>query len=288
MSATFPRPQPPAESRLAPPVADRVDDLLGRLDRALPGRVEGFYVVGSTCLGAFRVGRSDIDFVAIADGGLDAAELRRLRAVHRSRWAAALIGDAVLRRRWPLVCNGSYLERGALSRSPSEVTALAGHVAGRFTTGGGVDVNPVTWYTLARHGIAVRGPDPGSLEIHTDPAELRAWTRENLDTYWRDWLARARRSGPGRARALPRRFAARGVIGVSRLHYTLATGEIISKEAAGEYALATFGPRWRVVIEDALAFWRGDPLPTAYGGRRGIRLGDAAEFVAHVIDSSPR
>jgi hypothetical protein len=277
---------------LPPPVAERVDDLLARLDRALPGRVEGFYVVGSACLGAFREGRSDIDFVAIANGDFSSAEVRRLRSVHLGRWVAALARDAVVRRRWPLVCNGSYLERGALSRSPLEVTPLAGHAAGRFATGetgsgGAFDVNPVTWHTLARHGIAVRGPEPDRLEIRADPAELRAWTRENLDGYWRDWVSRAR-PVPARARALPRRFAAWGVLGVSRLHYTLATAEIAGKEAAGEYALETFGPEWRPVIEDALAFWRGAPPQPAYRGRFARRTRMASEFVAHVIDASPR
>jgi hypothetical protein len=51
------------------------------------------------------------------------------------------------------------------------------------------------------------------------------------------------------------------VLGVSRLHYTLATGEIASKEAAGRYALDAFEPGWRAVIEDAPAFWRGGPPP---------------------------
>lgn len=291
MSATFPPPQRPAGSRLPGLVAERVDDLLSRLDRALPGRVEGFYVVGSACLGAFREGRSDIDFVAIAARGLGPEELRRMRAIHRGRWTAALAGDVALRRRWPLVCNGSYLERGALTRSPREVTALAGHVAGRFATaiapGGGFDVNPVTWHTLARHGIAVRGQEPDRLKIRADPAELRAWTRENLDSYWRTWVARARRR-PSGVRPLTRWFAARGVLGVARLHYTLATGEIISKEAAGEYALATFAAEWRVVIEDALAFWRGGPASPGFRGRPGRRTLEAAEFVAHVIDTSPR
>jgi hypothetical protein len=279
------------EHRVPPPVAARVDDLLARVDRALPGRVEGFYVVGSVCLGAFRDGRSDIDFVAIVGGGLDPDELRRLRAVHLGRWASAVAGDTVLRRRWPLVCNGSYLSRGALARSPLKVQALAGHVAGRFEAAParGFDVNPVTWHVLARHGIAVRGPEPGRLEIWGDPAELLAWTRGNLDGYWRDWVARARRrSGPGFLRALPRRFAASGVLGVSRLHYTLATGEVIGKEAAGEYALATFGPEWRAAIEDALAFWRAAPAATGWAPRQAMwRTRRAADFVAHVIDAAP-
>jgi hypothetical protein len=45
-------------------VRDAVDDLLERVDRALPGRVDGFYVVGSVSLGAFRSQRSDVDFVS--------------------------------------------------------------------------------------------------------------------------------------------------------------------------------------------------------------------------------
>jgi Domain of unknown function (DUF4111) len=271
-------------------VAERVDDLLARLDRALPGRIEGFYVVGSACLGAFRLGRSDIDFVAIVDGPLAGPELRRLRTVHVGRWVSAVVGDGVLRQRWPLVCNGSYLEPGALSRSPASVTALAGHVAGRFAAGaaGGFDVNPITWHTLAGHGIAVRGPEPVRLGIHTDQAELREWTRGNLDGYWRDWVGRARRFAAGGARALPRRFAASGVLGVSRLRYTLDTGEITGKEAAGEYTLQMFGPEWRPVVLDALAFWRGDPSVSGYRGRPVRRCRAAADFAGHVIDTAPR
>ncbi|MBV9807486.1 MAG: hypothetical protein JO286_09915 [Solirubrobacterales bacterium] len=118
---------------LLPPVARvAVDDLLVRLDRALPGRVEGFYVVGSACLGSFRLGRSDIDFVAIVAGELGRRELTRLRAIHLGRWAAALARDVGLHGRWPLVCNGSYLPPASLAASPRAVTPLAGHVAGRF------------------------------------------------------------------------------------------------------------------------------------------------------------
>jgi hypothetical protein len=247
------------------------------------------YVVGSTCLGAFRADRSDVDFVAIvADGGLDAGELRRLRRIHLGRWRGALARDVALRRHWPVVCNGSYLPPDALSRSPLEVTPLAGHVAGRFGIAErGFDVNPVTWHTLARHGIAIRGPAPGFLAIRTDPAELRAWTIDNLDSYWRRWAERARRPGVATVRALPRRFVAWGVLGAPRLHYTLATGEIASKEDAGHYALDAF-PQFRPLIEEALAFWRGAPATARYRGRPDLRRRATVEFVTHVIDSANR
>lgn len=70
---------------------DAAQDLLARLDRVVPGRIEGFYVVGSASMGAFQPGRSDVDFVAIVDGDFDTNELRRLRGVHVGRWSTALM-----------------------------------------------------------------------------------------------------------------------------------------------------------------------------------------------------
>jgi Aminoglycoside adenylyltransferase, C-terminal domain len=264
-----------------------VQDLLGRLDRAAPGRVEGFYVVGSACVGAFRVGRSDIDFVAIVNGGLSGAELARIRAVHLTRWISSL-SDAAFRLRWPLVCNGCYLESGDLRRSPLEVTPLAGTTAGRFRIARreGFDVNPVTWQLLARHGVAVRGPYRDRLQIRLDDHELRTWTLANLNGYWRLWADRARHRRLSTPRTLPRRFAAWGVLGAPRLHYTIATGAIASKEAAAHYALETFDSSWQPLIEEALSFWRGMPPAPAYRRHPGRRRRDAAEFVADVIDAA--
>jgi Domain of unknown function (DUF4111) len=243
-------------------------------------------------MGAFREGRSDVDFVAIVDRDLRRAELARLRAVHGGRWASALVRDTVLRRRWPLVANGIYLRPGDLAKSPLEVTPLAGHVSGRFRIAPhqGFDVNPVTWHVLARDGIAVRGADRETLRIRTDPAELRAWTLGNLNSYWRRWVDGARGAGVNRAtmRAamLGRRYTTGGVLGAPRLHHTIASGEIVSKEAAAGYALEVFDPRWHELIEDALAWWRGAPLGPAYGGRPSARRYDAAEFVSVVIGAA--
>jgi Domain of unknown function (DUF4111)/Nucleotidyltransferase domain len=271
---------------LPAPVGHLVEDLLVRLDRSLPGRVEGLYVVGSASTGAFRLGRSDVDFVAIVDRDLSRRELVRLCGVHMGRWTSALVHDTALRRRWPLLCNGIYLQSEDLAKSPLTVTPIAGHVSGRFRPAprDGFDVNPVTWHTLARHGIAVRGPDSDRLRVHADPVELRSWTRDNLNTYWRRWVKRARRPGVREA-MLDRRFTAAGTLGVTRLHYTIATGEIASKEDAGVRALEAFDPRWRPLIEDALAWWRIEPSPPPYRGRPAQRRRDAAAFVSHVIDA---
>jgi predicted nucleotidyltransferase len=259
--------------------------LLVRLDRELPGRVEGLYVVGSAATGAFRFGRSDVDFVALVDRDLSRRELARLRAVHMGLWTSALVHDTALRRRWPLVSNGIYLRSADLSKSPLTVTPLAGHVSGRFGVAerDGFDVNPVTWHTLARRGIAVRGSDRDQLEIHADPAELWEWTRGNLNGYWRRWVERVRHPSLREA-VLGRRFTAAGVLGAPRLHYTIATGEIATKEDAAEHALEVFDPRWRPLIEDALAWWRLEPSRPPYRRHPAKRGHDAADFVSHVID----
>jgi hypothetical protein len=263
--------------------------LLARMDRAVPGRIEGFYVVGSASMGAFQAGRSDLDFVAIVDGPLEPAELRRLRRLHFGCWMSALVRDTVLRRRWPLVGNGVYLTREDLSCSSLDVTPLAGHVAGRFRAArrDRFDVNPVTWYVLARHGVALRGPDRDRLHIHTDDAELRTWVLANLNGYWRDWAERTR--GGGRdTRLLPaRRLAAWGVLGAPRLHYTVATGDVATKEAAAHYALEVFESRWHGLIEDAIAFWRGEP-PSGHRQRPPSFRQEAADFVDYVVDAGNR
>jgi Domain of unknown function (DUF4111) len=267
-----------------------VDDLLGRLDRVVPGRIEGFYVVGSASMGAFRAGRSDVDFVALVDGALGRAELARLRALHLGRWIAAVVHDVGLRRRWPLVCNGIYLRVGDLSISPFEVIPLAGHVTGRFrvATREGFDVSPVTWHVLAHHGIAIRGADRERLQIRADEGELCAWALANLNDYWQRWIERARSGGLNTRGVPPRRFAASGVLGAPRLHYTIATGRIATKEAAAHYALEVFEPRWHRLIEDSLAFWHGKPPSEQYRRDPARRRRDAAEFVACVIDTANR
>lgn len=56
-------------------------------------------------------------------------------------------------------------------------------------------------------------------------------------------------TGPGLSGQLG---ACLGVLGVSRLHYTLASGRITSKLGAGEYALTRFDDDWHRIVEECL------------------------------------
>jgi hypothetical protein len=71
------------------------------------------------------------------------------------------------------------------------------------------------------------------------------------------------------------------VLGAPRLHCTIATGEVVSKDAAGEYALATFDPEWHPIIKEGLAYQRREPVPDPAPRRQ--RIGRTAAFVSEVV-----
>ena len=48
------------------------------------------------------------------------------------------------------------------------------------------------------------------------------------------------------------------VLGVCRLHYTLATGKIGSKEEAGRYGIRSFREQWHRALNEALRIRRAD------------------------------
>ena len=116
-------------------------------------------------------------------------------------------------------------------------------------------------------------------------AALATWTRRNLDDYWRPWHRRSSRllSRPGLACLTPW-GPAWGVLGVSRLHYTLATGDITSKRGAGEYARTAFAPRWHRILNECLRIRLATPGPSLYPNPL-TRRREALTFVSMAIDA---
>jgi hypothetical protein len=81
--------------------------------------------------------------------------------------------------------------------------------------------------------------------------------------------------------SLFRQATTRGALGVPRLHATILNGDILSKSAAGSYALKTFPSRWGPVIRDALKHRNGIE---GVGYRNPLaRRRDALAFREYVI-----
>jgi hypothetical protein len=220
-------------------------------DREAAGFVEGLYLVGSAALGEFLPGTSDVDFLAVSARPADAGTVRALARAHRR-----------LRRRRPRpFFDGRYVTWADLGRDPAEAGPGPYAAGGRFRGVGAAGCDPVAWHTLAAHGLRCRGPTREALRVFTDADALRRWVAGNLEGYWRPLLRGARTIRPWRpwsVQAATSYGAVWIVLGICRLHATLATGRILGKDAAGRYGLETFAPRWHRVLQEARRIRRAD------------------------------
>jgi hypothetical protein len=247
------------------------------------GRVVGFYLVGSIAYDAYRPNQSDVDFFAVLDEHR-AGDLGLMRRV-QLRSAARIVARAA-RRGWIHfgVCNGAYIAASELSKPVTEIVPIGSHVSLRHGGGEAFDVNPVQWKTFAERGIALRGPAPAELGLDPEPQRLREWNLDNLNGYW-TWAANKAAGGVspnGWPRTRARWTTAWVVLGPARLHHTIATGGIVTKEQAGDYALDVFDREWHPIIRDAVGFHRGTKPDPAFRDRTH-RFETSGAFALHVI-----
>jgi Nucleotidyltransferase domain/Aminoglycoside adenylyltransferase, C-terminal domain len=236
----------PAKTRTLPhqEVTDLLEQHLSRLDQATPSLIDGLYLTGSIALGDYQHGISDIDFLALTTRPLDEQDLAEVAAIHEQTTTVPHL-------------DGIYLDRGQLTTLPDNEQAVPHAVNGVFYPNRPCgELNPVLWLTLARYGIRVRGQRTEDLSLNVDAQRLRTWNLNNLKTYWQPFAANIRQAVAGREpdATTSDEAVAWAVLGPARLHYTLATNEVISKSAAGTYAAQHF-PRWASLAERAVG-WR--------------------------------
>lgn len=255
-------------------------------DSLMPGWIRGFYVVGSAALGEYVPGRSDLDFVAVVSSEVGRSQLLRARLLHAlggiqavsysKRRGGALTGGTP---------NGVFVRETDIARPVTTITPVASHTGHTFSTGKGFDVNPVVWKVLAERGITIRGDPMGEIGLDPQPDMLKQWNLGNLNTYWRRWGEKVRRGRLKMSMSGLRYGSAWaigwGTLGAPRLHCTIATGDVIGKRTAGEYALDTFGDEWHDVVRLGLAWWHRE---THAVSPEDVRR--SGEFVLAVVDAA--
>jgi hypothetical protein len=232
-----------------PPLPDDVQAVtrqhLDALDTAAPGLATALYVTGSVALGDYQQGRSDIDFMAFLSRPVtDPETVGHLAAVH-----AGLAG--------PADYNGNYVAMACVPGVPDDEPSAPHVVGGQFHADEpNHQLTPATWAEFARYGIAIRGPRPAQLGIRVSRDRLSEWTLRNLSTYWRNQAEQGIETlrANDRGTSIDAGVVAWMALGPARLHYTLATGDIASKAAAGAYAASLF-PAYRPVLSSAVT-WR--------------------------------
>ncbi len=243
-------------------------EFVSQLDRQVLSLVSGFYLVGSIALDGFNPRSSDVDFVAVLNRPATEVELERLRLVHQSvegRYP-----------KWKL--EGPYYPVGDLS-SLDESQPFLNYHDGKLQWHRHAGLRQVTWWILLNQGITVFGQPPQALPIKLDMPRLLAGQLENLNGYWATWIRR-----PGRLAALLTDWGVQWtVLGVLRQFYTLREQRIISKDAAGQYALEHLPERWHPVIREALAVRQEDrPRRSLYRSKLTRAL-DVRAFLKYVV-----
>ena len=239
------------------PVLGALATWLDAHDVQVPGLIEGLYVVGSVAFDDWRPG-SDVDIVAFtADPVTDEAG-DDLAAAHAA--VAAELDRAI-------TVDGPILAWGDVSIPPMPMLR-PWTLDGEFHLDGDCfEINPVTWLTLSRHGIAVRGPVVRDLGVAVDADEVRAFVGSNTGTYWRTVGQQLETAAVDWSRET---FDAAAVewcaLGVARMLFTHETGDVTSKSHAGELAIVEL-PDHADVLRLALDIRAGaDPAATVERG----------------------
>lgn len=229
--------------------------LLHILDAEAPGLVTGFHLTGSAALGDFRPGRSDLDFVAVLAWSLSGEDVAALDRVHDH-----YLSDGGRPR-----LDGIWVRAADLAAGPDAAVPGPATRDGGFLPIAKGARDPVTWATLATHGAPLRGTLPP--DLWNDRRRLRAWTAANVESYWARWLRSAANPLGVRGLLLLRDAEVQwGVLGISRLVHTLATGVIVSKSDAGRAAMPGF-PLHKRILEESLRLREGSPGRSLYGDR---------------------
>ena len=225
-------------------VASALGAYLEIVDATAPGLVEGLYVVGSYALGDWQPGRSDIDIVAILAEPATDADFGSLLTAH------ALLNESQLK---PHI-DGPYLAWGDLIAAPGTGLHRPWTLNGELHHDGDCfEINPITWYTLATHGVAVRGPNTDKLNISHEVEDRVRFVIDNLLTYWQQLAASAVAACEDPDRSFDLAIFEWCALGALRLHYTAFTGDVTSKRGAGEYGIVVTPDYMHDTLRAALA-----------------------------------
>ncbi|WP_299643034.1 aminoglycoside adenylyltransferase domain-containing protein [Devosia sp.] len=244
--------------------------LVALAQRYVPDQVTGLHLIGSAIDGDFQPGRSDLDFVAVLSRPANVADLAALAILHRT-YATDPTMPAL---------DGIWITVEELAAGPDGLPDGPTSSDNRFFELARGNRNPVTWAMLPRARTVIGQLDRAALR--PDPVRLKNWVRENARSYWTRWHTRASQLwSPHGLASLGPSAAMWGVLGISRLHYTMVTGDIASKTAAGEHALGWIEPRWHPIVNESLRIRRsgGTGLYASPFKRRQ----DALDFVAMMI-----
>ncbi|MFC7370592.1 aminoglycoside adenylyltransferase domain-containing protein [Fictibacillus iocasae] len=244
------------------------------MNSELPDLLSSFYVIGSLSLGAFIEGRSDIDFVAVTKRPLSEPEILQLQRIHR-----------MLKKQCKSAgLDGKYTVEEHLFGFGETAYLSPYFNDGRLIGFELFDRGSIDAYRLKKYGLVIIGRPIESYQLPENWTYLKEKTLDNVNTYWTAWKERCsiKTSLEFPASLLSKSFIEWGVLGVTRLYFTLNEEDIISKAGAGEYALHHVPVKHHRILKEALRIRNGSQV--AYYKSVFARRKEMLEYMTFVIN----
>lgn len=246
--------------------------LVARMRALLEDKLVGVYLQGSFAVGGFDA-HSDVDFLAVCDGGLSGEEVEGLQVLH---------GDVYdLDSEWARHLEGSYFPKSVLARPEGRGSQLwyLDNGSRSLVLSEHCNTVVVRW-VLREHGVVLTGPAPEEL-VDPIPSGL---LREEVEGTMRSWGAEILAS-PGRFKN--RFYQGFIVLSYARMLRDLRAGRIGSKREGAEWAKDVLDASWKDLIDRA---WdtRPDPARSVRELPDEVDFQRTLEFVKYVLGEIAR
>jgi hypothetical protein len=224
-------------------------------------------------LGAFQKGFSDIDFIVLINQHPTDDELQRLKDIHKD----------MQRKFSGTILDGYYLVKEEMEAENQRVISSHYFSGGKFKGKRSFSKDSIDAFQLKKYGITIKGLPAEDINYFVDMDTLLTEQIKNVNTYWQNWLDSCKRfpSINYFGSFVSIRSIEWGVLGVTRLFYTIREKDMTSKVGAGEYAHVTVPGQWHKIIEEAIRWRKGEKKSLYRSARK--RRADALAYMEYVI-----
>lgn len=237
------------ENQVPVKVKEVLNDYFKEVNERLPNLMESFYLLGSVSLGAYQDGMSDIDFYAVIKRKLKNNDVEVLKQVHQD-----------MMKKYPQSSmDGMYVTREDLDGRNEGFQSCPYFNEGKLQMFRAFHRYWIDAYQLKTYGIVIKGLPIETYNIPIDWNQLKVNLVGNINSYWKNWTKRCERVT---SLQFPGLFVSGsmiewGVLGVTRLYYSIKEENITSKVGAGEYALQNVPVKYHQIIQESIRIRNG-------------------------------
>lgn len=255
-----------------------IEEHIKMIESSLPNFLESYYIYGSVSLGAFNYGLSDIDFIAVVKRKITDVDINILKEIHKKINKKFSKTDLM----------GLYVMKNDFQAQYENKKTCPCFIDGVYKGLSKFDKDSIDSYQLKMYGITIKGESIDNLDYIVNWNTLIFNMRNNLNSYWLNWMNSCRKFPSIRYVSLfvSLKMIEWGVLGVSRLYYTFKEKDITSKIGAGEYVLRKVPEKWHKIIKESMRLRKGSKK--SYYNSIFERRKDALAYIDYIIQESNR